>query len=180
MGLITKFNKRSLKKRKTCSPSELPWWPDPPQVDPQCSFQEPGEAPGLEWDPRQTWHGEKVDVKVFTATTATTEGRLQCFQPPVGADLHDTDSSLSVSSQDGVKYRGRTSPPRQQAGVDVENPAGWHRFCWSFVFLSYSFRLIQCSLHTSFSCLLLQHWNLFSHSPVDTLAVNMSCFKNCF
>lgn len=41
----------------------------------------------------------------------------------MGTDLHDTDSCLSVSMQDGVKNRCRTSPPWQQAGVNVEYPA---------------------------------------------------------
>lgn len=45
------------------------------------------------------------------------------FELPMRTDLHDTDSCLSVSIQDGVKNRCRTSPPRQQAGVNVEYPA---------------------------------------------------------
>lgn len=48
---------------------------------------------------------------------------MQCFQLPMRTDLHDTDSCLSVSMQDGVKNRCRTSPPWQQAGVNVEYPA---------------------------------------------------------
>lgn len=66
---------------------------------------------------------EKVVVKVLTATTQTRVRRLQCLQLPVRTDLHDGDSCLSVSVQDGVKNRCRTSPPWQQAGVNVEYPA---------------------------------------------------------
>lgn len=43
---------------------------------------------------------------------------------PVRADLHDGDSCHRVSSQDGVKDGCWTTPPGQQAGVDIQHAAG--------------------------------------------------------
>lgn len=39
-------------------------------------------------------------------------------------DLHDGDSRHSVAVHDGVKDGRWTTPPGQQAGVDVQDPAG--------------------------------------------------------
>lgn len=41
---------------------------------------------------------------------------------PERADLHDGDSSDSVIVHDGVEDGSWTSPPRQQAGVYIQNP----------------------------------------------------------
>lgn len=41
---------------------------------------------------------------------------------PVRADLDDGDSCLCVTMENGVKYWRWTSPPREQAGVNIQNP----------------------------------------------------------
>lgn len=42
---------------------------------------------------------------------------------PVRTDLDDGDSCHSVTMHDGVEDRSWTSPPWQQARVNVQNPA---------------------------------------------------------
>lgn len=76
---------------------------------------------------------------------------LQCFRLPMGTDLHDTDSCLNVSMQDGVKNGCRTSPPWQQAGMNVEYPTVSGHNDKIYISKVFIFRLIQCSLHTLFT-----------------------------
>lgn len=64
--------------------------------------------------PQADWHQDSKITKSL---------RTRKYALPFRFNLHNRYSSNCVSTQDGVDYRGWTTPPRKATGMDVQDAA---------------------------------------------------------